>query len=178
MSKALAEDRDEQTDEVEARPWQRAVKAFIRLRAKPNQTIPLDWFIEEFELTIPTRGTVEDWTAFRFGWLGAFDKFRRELLEKHFIDLRPVKTKGYQVVPPNEQTRCAIEDGLKDVGRVLDKMNARILYVNHKALTKRERRENLEALHRMHLMRQALTKRHALSGLIGRRIRNKGLSEE
>lgn len=144
--------------------WKFAVKELLSLKPKPGHFISREWLHEQFGIYEPTSWTRDEWLQYNFKFLANMEKFRDELLEVHNIDLVKVRNKrGWVVLHPKDQTRNALEEGLREIANSLTRTTKRILYVDTAALTPKQKQENLEALNKIEIMRATFTKHRRLS---------------
>lgn len=136
--------------------WRQAVKDFLAANIAPGSVLPHDWLEEHFDMTPLAAG--ESYTAAQFKdrqfeWLRNFEAFRGELLEQHQICLISEHGVGYRVVPPGEQTSIALrrfEQGLK---RSFRTAALRAKHVQIDALTDDQRRENVDGIAKLSMLR-------------------------
>lgn len=153
--------------------WKFAVKDLTASKPKPGTIIKREWLLEVFGLNEPTSWTRDEWEKFNFAWLYNMDKLRDTLLEDHCIDLRKVKGQGHEIVPPKDQTRIAMREGLNEIAKVLTKTTRRVLHVDTKQLSEKGKRENLEALAKLQNIQLAFTKHRRLSHQCYRALENR-----
>jgi hypothetical protein len=78
------------------------------------------------------------------------------------MDLQPEPGQGYAVVPPTDQAKKALTDGMKAIKKAVRDMVDRGTNVNPARLTAEQRRENADILARMAMMRGMLRPPRAL----------------
>ncbi len=136
--------------------WKQAVRDFLEAHVEPGVVIPLRWFEAHFQMEPLDDGSTLTAAKFRerqFQWLRNFDEFRRELLEEHQVCLMSVHGEGYRVVPPGEQTAATQESFEREVKRSYRKAAVRLKNVQVDALTEEQRRENVDAIARLAMLR-------------------------
>ena len=146
-------------DEPEIRaypPWKHALREFLESGFNEGDTVPYEWFYIAFNLQQPkpdtdTAATVQ---KIELQFLSNFNELAKALLEDHQICLSNVRSVGYRWVPPPEQTQLACEDGSHELRKALRKAYRRMVNVDHSRLSAEQRRENADAISRLHHLRQ------------------------
>lgn len=131
-------------------PWKQAVISFLEAQFDDGTIVPHEWFYKHFRLEQNRPDTPHEkaqQTDLLF--LKYFDKLQEALLKDHHIHLHNKFAVGYEIVRPNEQTSRAEKEGIREMSRGLSKMGQRVLHVDLKRLTDRERQENADALARV-----------------------------
>lgn len=136
--------------------WRQAVKDFLAAEFKEGEIVPHAWLEQHFGMAkldedkplLPV-----DWSARQFDWLRNIESFRAELLEQHQIFLSSVYGQGYRVVPPREQSAIAQERFERDAKRSYRKAAITLKHVRLSELTESERKENLDAIARIAMLR-------------------------
>src|SRR5690606_29121171 len=111
---------------------------------------------EHFKLTQPE--TIEQYREYQFTLLQNMDEFRSSLLEEHSIALRTKPGVGYEVLPPAEQTKYAVDVGMRRVRRELRWMATHLVNVDHSKLTSDQRKENADAMARAAMLKSMFRK--------------------
>jgi hypothetical protein len=123
-------------------PWKRLLTAFRAHGWKDNEIVPHEWLYEHMEVDIPDDDTpFKEAKAAGFKFWGHFNYFRGMLLEEDQIDLENVRSQGWRIIPPGEQARTAWEDGVGDMERAIERMQARMRNVRRSLLNADEKRE-------------------------------------
>jgi len=97
-------------------------------------------------LGIPEPKTVADVTRIQLLFMSQREALRESLLENHQMMLRRTEGIGYTVVPPEQQTRIALEDRTREVKRALSKLAREVSHVQQEQLTDAQRKENADAI--------------------------------
>lgn len=136
--------------------WRQAVKDFLAAGFKEGDVVPHRWLEEHFgmaELEEDKPLLPADWSARQFEWLRNIEAFRTELLEQHQVFLSSVFAEGYRLVPPREQTAIAQERFERDAKRSYRKAANTLKNVRLSELSEAERKENLDAIARIAMLR-------------------------
>jgi len=139
-------------------PWRQALLAFRAEGLKPGDMLLHPWLYKQFEceeLNDP-RITWEQAQKLQLKLLSQFIPFREALLDQDQIDLQSVPGVGYELVPPVDQSRRAVEDTLRDIAKAMRKGVARATNVNTALLTTEQRREHADNLARLGVLRRML----------------------
>lgn len=129
-------------------PWKEAVKKFRAKRFEPGQIIPLDWFWDAFGESDPDKEVSlppAEYKRRKLFFIAQLQLLQDELLEEDDMALTNVFGKGYQVVPPKEQTKFAIERAKRAIGREISKASKTLEHIRLDELTSAEKEENLQA---------------------------------
>lgn len=140
--------------------WKEALKNFIATGPKPGDVVRRDWLMEQFGIEKPV--TAEEQQAAQLHFLQEFLEFKNALLVEYRIDLRSVFGVGFEVIPPSEQTRHAIETGTKRIGREIGRMARSIIYTNTAALNEAEMKERTDGLAKVSAMQSMFSRRKLL----------------
>ena len=101
---------------------------------------------EEFDrmagLHCPADAQRDATNAFNLQRVAVLSEVRDELLREHKMLLINVRTEGYKVIHPSEQTDHALYAGAKDLKRAFTRMDERLTHVNRPMLTPEERARN------------------------------------
>jgi hypothetical protein len=136
--------------------WRQAVKDFLAAGFKEGDIVKHRWLEDHFgmpELDEEKPLLPADWNARQFEWLRNIEAFRAELLESHQVFLSSVHGQGYRLVPPREQTAIAQERFERDAKRSYRKAANTLKHVRLGELSEAERRENLDAIARIAMLR-------------------------
>lgn len=125
--------------------WKEAVAEFIRSGFRPGDVISHDWLFDNFQLERPKHLTYLDGKTVELEKLASFQRFKQELLEEHLVALRAVRGVGYQIVPPEDQTRLFYREGVRKIARTLQKTADYMTFVDTHKLTAAELKENSDA---------------------------------
>jgi len=136
--------------------WRQAVRDFLSAGFKEGDIVPHAWLEQHFgmaKLDEDKPLLPADWSARQFDWLRNIESFRTELLEQHQVFLSSVYGEGYRLVPPREQSAIAQERFERDAKRSYRKAAATLKNVRLGELTEAERKENLDAIARIAMLR-------------------------
>lgn len=134
--------------------WKQAVTELLMLKPQSGYLITHKWLDEQFGLEAPNGQTTRKATnKYDFDFMSSMGGFRTALLENHSIALRTITGRGYEILPPSEQTKFAMREGARAIAKSFNKMEALTTYVDHEKLTVAERKENTDALARLAMMR-------------------------
>ena len=136
--------------------WRQAVRDFLAAGFKEGDVVPHAWFEEHFgmqKLDEDKPLLPADWSARQFEWLRNIEALRSDLLENHQIFLSSVHGEGYRLVPPREQTAIAQEKFEREAKRSYRKAATTLKHVRVSELTESERKENLDAIARIAMLR-------------------------
>lgn len=145
---------DETEDETFLYPaWKEGLKRFREAGFAAGDTIEHAWFFEAFGLQMPAPETpCKEAEKTRLQFLSAFETMRQVLLEEHQVALANVRSRGYRVVPPSEQTKWAENEGILDVKHAMRKMASRLTNVDMTAISAESRKDNADALARLSML--------------------------
>lgn len=132
--------------------WKEAVTVFLATNPKPGDIISAEWKQENFGITKPDTGTVEQVQEYQLKLLATTDAFRTVLLEQYQIHLKPCGKGAHIVIPPHEQTQEAWGNGVNDIKRAFRKMGTALINVDVAQLTQDQRKDNTDAQVRMAMM--------------------------
>lgn len=146
--------------------WKLAVDQFIAAGFKAGDVIEHAWFYEALGVPMP-KPTTPRAEAEKIDWhyCRGMSRVMKALLEDHQIFLYNVRGKGYQWVPPSEQTAVSLRDWEQELKSATREAGRRFLNVAHEALTDGQRKENSEALAKLasfKVMRRRLGNQKAL----------------
>lgn len=136
--------------------WRQAVRDFLAADFKEGDIVSHAWLEGHFgmqELDENKPLLPVDWSARQFTWLRNIEAFRTELLENHQVFLSSVYGEGYRLVPPREQTAIAQERFEREAKRSYRKAATTLKHVRIGELTESERKENLDAIARIAMLR-------------------------
>lgn len=129
--------------------WRTAVDDFLATNPKPGDIITEEWKQEHFGLPRPRLGTLEAVRSYQLKMLTAFDCFSKELLTEHQIHLKSGGRGAHIVIPPENQTKEAWNDGVNEISRSLRKAKLRLEHVDLGGLDTDHRKENTDAKTRL-----------------------------
>jgi hypothetical protein len=130
--------------------WKEALDKF---NFNYGDVIPHKWFFEAFGLDAP-----QDTTAYKSSkkteleFMANFKRLENTLLEERQIALKNIRSVGWQVVAPGEQTDWALNNGATEMKKALKKMYSRQVNVNHALLTHEQKKENADSLARTSML--------------------------
>jgi len=125
-------------------PAERAAREAMRL-FNYGDTIPKDWLLEKFQIEYPEQGTREEFEQVSFALLGAMSEFTEILKENNMI-LRNMRSVGWQIVTPAQQTEFAMQELGKDLKKSVKKAKERLTCIRLEQLSDKEKKRNAEAL--------------------------------
>jgi hypothetical protein len=136
--------------------WKQAVQDFLATGFKQGDVVTHAWLEQHFGMD-----SLDDdkpllpaaYSDRQFTWLRNIESFRAELLEKHQIYLSSVHGEGYRVVPPREQTALAQEKFERDAKKAFRRTANTLKNVKLSELNEAERKENLDAVARLAMLR-------------------------
>ena len=129
-------------------PWKEAVRKFRAERFAPGYIIPLEWFWDAFGEIDPDKEASmppQEYKRRKLFFIAQLQLLQDELLEQDDIALSNVFGKGYQVVPPREQTKFAIERAKRAIGREITKASKTLEHIKMEELSTAEKEENMQA---------------------------------
>ena len=128
---------------IQKSDWMNTADYLLKEALKPKEVLKVDWLEQQFKL--PEATTFEGFKKRQFMWLQCFEKMREYLLRHGKVWLRKVP-EGYEVVPPENQTKLALEDYSHAAMLKLQRMRLVLANVDQMALTSAQRKENADAL--------------------------------
>lgn len=139
--------------------WRDAVEEFMSAGFQPGEIILHEWFYQQFGICKP-----EDCSDYktairaRLEYVAAIEGLKRELLEEYQVAIKAARGKGYEIVPPEEQTEWA-EDNLKqDLRKAVATSRNRLVNIRLDELTDEQRKANLDAQARLSFFRKQARK--------------------
>jgi hypothetical protein len=136
-----------------------AIKSLEKEGRTYGDTLSLEWLYKEFGIDMPRPGTpYHEAEKAMFKFLSVFKQFEKEMLENKQMALANIRTKGYRIVPPNEQTKWSEEDGIKTIKKALKLMYIRQTNVAFDLLTSEERKDNADSLARLSMLKVMVDK--------------------
>lgn len=136
--------------------WRQAVKDFLEACIEPGAVLPHEWFEAHFAMEPLSEGafyTAGQFRSRQLEWLRNFEAFRSVLLEEHQICLISEYGQGYRIVPPNEQTSIALQKFEQEIKRSFRIAALRTKHVQLDALTAQERKENVDGIAKLSMLR-------------------------
>lgn len=136
--------------------WRQAVSDFLAADIQPDTVLSNSWFEAHFGMEIlndDTTMTVEKFRERQFQWMSNFEAFKTELLEQHQIYLVNIHGEGYRLVPPSEQTCTTQEKFEREVKKSYRLAAVRLKNVRVAELTVVQRKENVDAISRLSMLR-------------------------
>lgn len=145
---------DESEDDTFLFPaWKEGIKRFRDAGFAAGDTVEHGWFFEAFGLQMPAPDTpCREAEKTRLQFLAAFETMRQVLLEEYQVALASVRSIGYRIVPPAEQTKWAESEGIEDVKHAMRKMASRLTNVDMTAISAERRKDNADALARLSML--------------------------
>ena len=141
--------------------WKQAARDFLADGFKDGDIITHDWLQEHLGFERIDDGamlTAQEHKERSFKWLQHVEAFKAEMLEHHRILLVSVHGEGYRVAPPAEQTGLAMAKFETEVKTSFRRAGTRIKHVRHEALTEDQRKENVDAIAKLSMLRGMVRK--------------------
>ncbi len=124
--------------------WKHALSVLLEEGLTDGRVIHKDRLADLFGLRKPV--TAADQERYQLDFMQQFLDLRDELLEEHRLCLRTMYGESsYEVLPANQQTDLAMNDGVREVKRAIRKMTRTLAFIRHEELTDDERRKNADA---------------------------------
>lgn len=137
--------------------WKNAVERIVGGEFAHGDMITHDAMDELLELRKPSgRVSADEYKAYELSRLSSVEALRSALLKDHMMDLQNERGKGFRILMPHEQTNAAMTDGEAAIRKAIRTKKARLVHVNHSALTAEQRKENTDAIIRTAAQVQAL----------------------
>jgi hypothetical protein len=131
--------------------WKEAVSNFD---FDYGDVISKEWLYESFGLEKPTAFTPNDKVKqIELAFLSNFKKLEEYLLEERQMALKTLRSVGYEIIQPNEQTQWALFNGMADMKKALKTMYRRNVNVNHNLLNAEDKKKNSDALARTAMLK-------------------------
>jgi hypothetical protein len=142
--------------------WKNAVRLFIEAEFKYEQLIPHSWFILALGMKKPDdNATFEDGIKFVSEYRNQMEMVKKELLREHNIYIENKYGDGYYIIPPQKQTKAALDDMFKSLNKRVNKARRIIEGTNIEALNYEQRRENTDAKVKVSMYKQMLKPKNA-----------------
>ncbi|MDP9908243.1 hypothetical protein J2W27_000336 [Variovorax boronicumulans] len=135
--------------------WRQAV-ADLLAEFKYGDLIGHDWLSEHFGMLAIDDDeplTALEFRERQFAWLANIESFKTELLEEHQVFLQSVHGKGYRWTAPHEQTAAAMGVFEREAKRLYRQAGQRLKNVRVAELTDDQRRENVDALNKLTMVK-------------------------
>lgn len=129
-------------------PWKEAIKKFREEQFEPGKIIPTEWFWQVFgEVDPDTEASIspKEYGRRKLFFVAQLQLLQDELLEEDEIALVNVYGKGYQIIPPKDQTKFAIERAKRAIGREIRRASKTLEHIKLEQLSAAEKEENLQA---------------------------------
>lgn len=146
-------------------PWEQAIANFQKAKFTYGGLISHAWLYKNFGVRLPVCETpFEEANNLRLEFLRQFIPFRNKLLADFNMDLESVPgplwddTRGYRIIFPKEQTRLAMQDGLREIAKAISKTACRLHFVDSSQLTQEEQQENRDAAAKIAMLRSMARK--------------------
>ncbi|MEO8101916.1 MAG: hypothetical protein ABI790_05285 [Betaproteobacteria bacterium] len=123
--------------------WKQAVKALIDDGLTYGKSVSRARIIELCAIPLPK--SIEDVRRFDLQVLHITAEIKDTLLTAHCMLLVSDQSGGYEVIPPADQTRHAIEAGTKAMKREMTRMARGVSFVRSELLTDAQRQQNTDA---------------------------------
>lgn len=116
-----------------------------------------EWLDEAFGIKPPK--TIAEYKRAELIRLSQIESLKESLLENHRMLLARVKSVGYTVLPPEQQTRHVMDNRMREVRAAFGKLNRELTFVDVAALNDAQRKENSDALAKLGMLRSFVRKR-------------------
>jgi hypothetical protein len=137
--------------------WKNAVRLFIEAEFKYEQLIPHSWFILALGMKKPDdNATFEDGIKFESEYRNQMEMVKKELLREHNIYIENKYGDGYYIIPPEKQTKAALDDMFTSLNKRLNKARRILKYTNIEALNYEQKRENTDAQVKVSMLKRML----------------------
>lgn len=137
--------------------WKNAVRLFIEAEFNYEQLIPHSWFMLALGMKKPVdSATFEDGIKFESEYRNQMEMVKKELLREHNIHIENKYGDGYYIIPPEKQTKAALEDMFTSLNKRLNKARRIIKYTNIEALNYEQKRENTDAQVKVSMLKRML----------------------
>jgi hypothetical protein len=123
--------------------WRQAEVDLIAAGLAYGSLITDEWLDAAFGIKPPQ--TIAEAERAQLVRLSQRESLRESLLENHSMLLSRVTGVGYSVVPPELQTKVAVEQRTKEIRAALHKLAREISFVNTALLSDEQRKENSDA---------------------------------
>jgi len=134
--------------ELDVHPvWKQAAREAIQ-EFRYGDIIPLEWIRSRLEIYTPSqheRMTLQQHRELSFDLLRKVEEFKRTMLEDHTCLLMSVRSQGYRLVEPPQQTDAALQRFVSDFHKSWHKAMAAMMHINADALSLDDMRGNTEA---------------------------------
>lgn len=133
--------------------WRQAEADLISIGIAYGSRIEDEWLRKAFGLPgLDAEKTIAEHERNELIFLRQFSLLRAALLKTHNMMLRPVKG-GYVVVMPQDQTRVAMRDRVREVRSALEKLGRELNHIEVDLLSDDQLRENSDAVAKLGAMR-------------------------
>ena len=129
--------------------WKQAVDDFIAEQRPFGSHLTRQWLIDHLEISVPSRGSMDEFRKFETGFLAARVRFFDTLRRDHGIQFRDAKDGEWELLHPREATRYAIEKGAREMKDAWHRSHDRVTHVPLEQLTDQERAENADVQARL-----------------------------
>lgn len=136
--------------------WKQAVFDFLADKFQDGDIVTHDWLETHLgfdRLADDAVLTAQEHKERSFRWLQHIEAFKAELLEGHRVLLVSVHGEGYRVAPPAEQTALAMTKFASEVKMSFRRAGSRIKHIRFEALTDDQRKENVDAVAKLSMLR-------------------------
>lgn len=147
---------DEREETTLLPEWRQAVEDFLSAGFNQGDLVTHAWLEQHFGMPALAENKPmlpAEWNVRQFAWLRNVDAFKAELLERHQICLTTVIGHGYRIVPPREQTELAQDKFEREAKKSYRRAATTLKHVRVSELTDDERRENLDAIAKLAMLR-------------------------
>lgn len=130
--------------------WRQAVEKFKESGKTFGDVLTHACLFEWFGLTMPERTTPHEVAKkAEVDFFARFEAFRLTMLEDMQIDLDNIRGVGWLIVPPDEQSDRALNDGMVEIEKAHRKALRRAIYTNTSLLSAEKRRVHADNIARI-----------------------------
>lgn len=137
--------------------WRQAEADLLATGVTYGSLISDEWLDHAFGITAPQ--SIAEAERAQLVRLSQIEALRESLLANHNMMLTRVRGVGFTVVPPELQTKTAMQMRTKEVRVALQKLAREISHVNTSLLTDDQRKENTDAQAKLGVLRTMFRKR-------------------
>lgn len=123
--------------------WRQAVKVLIDRGLTFGDVVTREEIVELCR--VKPAQSIADVARFNMEIMGCVDKIRNDLVEQHSMWLHTTRSGGWMVVHPKDQTRIAVNEGMKAISREMRRMARATTFIRTDLLTDEGRARNADA---------------------------------
>ena len=146
-----------------------AIDEFFKEKFRDGDIISFHWIKDKLGIREPK--TIAEVSVIQFELLSKLEMFRDTLLVEHKVAIRNVRGEGYMIVPPGDQARMAIEEGIKMFSKGMKKADKLLDHARVDEMSDYERTRHTDAQIKIKGIKALLSRerRDAFSLFHGRR---------